>query len=239
GIPVLIDINEDAVTQFAQELANDYGVASSGFAVDITIETEIEDNCAILVGKYGHIDGLINNAANNPKMEDSTGRNFSRLENFPVPVWDADLAVGLKGAFLCAKYYGYAISKQGGSIINISSDLGLISPDQRLYRKDGLSESQQPVKPVTYSVVKSGLIGLTKYLSTYWAKDNVRCNAICPGGVETEQDPEFIKDLCERIPMGRMANKSEYQGTILYLLSNASSYMTGAVISVDGGRTAW
>jgi len=239
GIPVLLDINEDLVKQLAKELEAKYGVKSSGFAVNITNEDEIETNCKYLIEKYGHIDGLVNNAANNPKMEESTVKNFSRLENFPVSIWDADLAVGLKGAFLCAKHYGYAISRQGGSIVNISSDLGLISPDQRLYRKEGLPESQQPVKPVTYSVVKSGLIGLTKYLSTYWAKENVRCNAICPGGVETQQNPAFIKELCERIPMGRMANKSEYQGTILYLLSEASSYMTGAVISIDGGRTAW
>ena len=239
GVPVLLDINEDLVKQLAKELEANYGVKSSGFAVNITNEAAIEANCKYLIEKYGHIDGLVNNAANNPKMEESAVKNFSRLENFQVSVWDADLAVGLKGAFLCAKHYGNAISRQGGSIVNISSDLGLISPDQRLYRKEGLPISQQPVKPVTYSVVKSGLIGLTKYLSTYWATENVRCNAICPGGVETEQDPAFIKELCERIPMARMANKSEYQGTILYLLSEASSYMTGAVISVDGGRTAW
>jgi len=239
GTPVLLDIDAVAVEQMAKELQKKFGVPSSGYAVDITNEPAIEANCSLLLQQYGHIDGLVNNAANNPKMEDSGTKNFSRLENFPVPAWDADIAVGLTGAFLCSKHYGYAIARQGGSIVNISSDLGLISPDQRLYRKPGFPEDQQPVKPVTYSVVKSGLIGLTKYLSTYWVKENVRCNAICPGGIETQQSPEFIKELCDRIPMGRMAKKSEYQGVILFLLCEASSYMTGAVISVDGGRTAW
>lgn len=239
GIPIVLDINRTEVEQLASDLEKKYNVPSSGYAVNITDEEGIDENCNLLLNQYGHIDGLVNNAANNPRMETASFKNFSRLENFQRPVWEADIAVGLTGAFLCSKYYGFAISRQGGSIINISSDLGLISPDQRLYRKEGLPESQQPVKPVTYSVVKSGLIGLTKYLSTYWAKENVRCNAICPGGVENDQDPAFIKTLCERIPMGRMANRGEYQGTILFLLSEASSYMTGAVISVDGGRTAW
>jgi len=239
GIPVLLDIDSTGVELVAKGIERKYGVVSSYHAVDITNESAVENNCKLLIKKYGHIDGLVNNAANNPKMENSDKKNFSRLENYLISAWNADIAVGLTGAFLCSKHFGLAIAQQGGSIINISSDLGLISPDQRLYRKIGLPEDQQPVKPVTYSVVKSGLIGLTKYLSTYWAKENVRCNAICPGGIETQQSPEFIKDLCERIPMGRMAKKNEYQGIVLFLLSEASSYMTGAIISVDGGRTAW
>ncbi len=239
GIPIVLDINRKDVEQLATDLQEKYGVLSSGYAVDITDEAEIEANCNFLLSQYGHIDGLVNNAANNPKMDTSSSKNFSRVENFSRSVWEADISVGLTGAFLCCKYYGFAISRQGGSIVNISSDLGLISPDQRLYRKQGIPDDQQPVKPITYSVVKSGLIGLTRYIATYWPKENVRCNVICPGGVETEQDPVFVKDLCERIPLGRMANRSEYQGTILYLLSEASSYMTGAVISVDGGRTVW
>jgi NAD(P)-dependent dehydrogenase (short-subunit alcohol dehydrogenase family) len=186
--------------------------------------------------RFGHIDGLINNAANNPKVEVSGGE-FSRLENFSLTHWDKDIAVGLTGAFLCAKHYGYAISMQGGSIVNISSDLGLIGPDQRLYRKPGLSAEEQPVKPVTYSVIKTALIGLTRYIATYWADKGVRCNAICPGGVENNQNPEFLKELCSRIPLGRMARPDEYEGIVLFLLSEASSYMTGSVIAVDGGRT--
>ena len=142
---------------------------------------------------------------------------------------------------MCAKYYGYQISKNpnGGSIVNISSDLGLVAPDQRLYSKHGLNETQQPVKPVTYSVVKTGLIGLTRYLATYWVEKNVRCNAMCPGGVKNGQPDEFLREVNVRIPMGRMANADEYQGTLIWMLSDASSYLNGEIIPVDGGRTSW
>jgi len=239
GIPILLDINTFALDSIVKQINRDNKIESTGYKVDITNEKEVQENCNVILKKYGRIDGLINNAANNPKMEIDDNKNFSRLENFTISNWDDDISVGLKGAFICSKHYGKAISKQGGSIINISSDLGIIAPDQRLYEKKGLPDQLQPVKPVTYSVIKSGLIGLTKYLSTYWLKENVRCNAICPGGVETEQDPSFVEELCKRIPMGRMAKKSEYQGAILFLLSEASSYMTGSVINIDGGRTSW
>ena len=141
----------------------------------------------------------------------------------------------------CVKHYGSAIAQNpaGGSIVNISSDLGLIAPDQRLYRKPGLPADQQPVKPVTYSAVKAGLIGLTRYLATYWADRNVRCNALCPGGIENNQDAAFLREVCSLIPMGRMAQADEYRGSLLFLLSAASSYVNGAVIAADGGRTAW
>ena len=128
---------------------------------------------------------------------------------------------------------------KGGSIVNISSDLGLIAPDQRLYTKSNLNEKDQPVKPITYSVVKTGLLGLTRYLATYWAENNVRCNAICPGGVENGQSETFINNVSSRIPMGRLAKPNEYQGTLVWMLSSASSYLNGAVVPVDGGRTAW
>ncbi len=239
GTPVLLDLQAKPVEALAADLSTRHKVPASGWTVDITHEDEILANCSALLERYGRIDGLVNNAANNPKIEANDSKNFSRLENFQRSVWDADLAVGLTGSFLCAKHYGSAIARKGGSIVNISSDLGLIAPDQRLYRKSGLSDDQQPVKPVTYSVIKAGLIGLTRYLATYWADRGVRCNALCPGGVENNQDPAFLKEVCSRIPMGRMARPDEYQGVLLFLLSEASSYMNGAVISIDGGRTAW
>ena len=239
GTPVMLDINANPLDKMAADLSSRYGVPAQGWMVDITCEAEIESNCAAVLARFGRIDGLVNNAANDPKVEGDGPKNFSRLENFPLAEWEADLAVGLTGAFLCAKHYGKAISRQGGSIVNISSDLGLIAPDQRLYRKPGLSEDQQPVKPVIYSVVKSGLIGLTRYLATYWADRGVRCNALCPGGVENNQNPTFLKEVCSRIPLGRLARQDEYQGALLFLLSEASSYMNGAVICMDGGRTTW
>ena len=241
GHPVLLDLSADAVVSMADDLNKQFGVNASGYQVDITDEARIKKNVQQLLDTYGRIDGLVNNAANNPKVEDSSEKNFSRLENFPVDIWNQDVAVGLTGAFLCAKHYGYQIAQnpQGGSIVNISSDLGLIAPDQRLYTKEGVSEEHQPVKPVTYSIVKTGVIGLTRYLATYWADKNVRCNAMCPGGVENGQPEDFLKEVNARIPMGRMANTDEYQGTLIWMLSDASSYLNGAIIPVEGGRTAW
>ena len=152
-----------------------------------------------------------------------------------------DLNVSLKGSYLCTKHFGTIITenKHGGSIINISSDLGIIAPNQNIYKKKNIDEKAQFVKPITYSVVKHGIIGLTKYTSTYWAKKSVRCNAICPGGVLNGQDDEFLKKVSELIPLGRMANKEELHGIIIYLLSDVSTYMTGSIISIDGGRTVW
>ncbi len=241
GNPILLDLSKDAVEVMAKKLNQQYAVKSAGFAVDITNELQVERNAAYLIDQYGKIDGLVNNAANNPKVEANVDKNFSRLENFSLDVWNQDIAVGLTGAFLCAKYYGYQISKnpEGGSIVNIASDLGLIAPDQRLYAKQGLLEEQQSVKPVTYSVVKTGLIGLTRYLATYWADKNVRCNAMCPGGIENGQAEAFLKKVSSRIPINRLANVNEYQGTLLWMLSDESSYLNGAIIHVDGGRKSW
>lgn len=241
GTPVILDLNKKQIQELVHHINNKYHVNASGFVVDITNEESIEENCKNITEKYGKIDGLVNNAANNPKVENTDNLNFSRLENFQTQIWDADLNVSLKGSFLCIKHYGTVISKNpgGGSIVNISSDLGLIAPDQRLYKLDGVSEEAQPVKPVTYSVVKTGLIGLTRYVSTYWADKNVRCNAMCPGGVENNQNEQFLAEVRKRIPMNRMAQKSEYQGLLVFLLSNASSYVNGAIIAADGGRSAW
>jgi len=241
GTPILLDLSQQAVDDFANELNDKYKVNAVGYSINITDEKEIENNARKLIDKFGKIDGLVNNAANNPKVEDSREVNFSRLENFPLDIWHDDIAVGLTGSFLCAKHYGFLISQNtnGGSIVNISSDLGLIAPDQRLYAKDGIDDDKQNVKPVTYSVVKTGLIGLTRYLATYWADKNVRCNAMCPGGVENGQPEDFLKEVSKRIPMERMANSDEYQGTLLWMLSDASSYLNGAIVPVDGGRTTW
>lgn len=241
GIPVILDLNNGLIDAHVLQINEKYNRNASGYAVDITDEKQVFNNCQLIMEKYGRIDGLINNAANNPKVESSSSVNFSRLENFKVDTWNADLNVSLTGSFLCVKHYGSAISKNpaGGSIVNVSSDLGLIAPDQRLYKIEGLKENEQPVKPVTYSVAKTGLIGLTRYVATYWAESNVRCNAICPGGVENNQNELFLDEVKKRIPMNRLAFKNEYQGLIIFLLSQASSYINGAVISADGGRTAW
>ena len=242
GIPILIDLNQSVLNVQIEQIKKKYDIDARGYTVNITDEEEIKKKCEIIVNDFGKIDGLVNNAANNPKVEvNNNETNFSRLENFDLNLWNDDIAVGLTGAFLCSKYFGFEISKNpnGGTIINISSDLGLISPDQRLYKEDGIPEDQQNVKPITYSVVKSGLIGLTKYLATYWADKNVRCNAICPGGVFNNQNEDFLQKLHHLIPLGRMAYSNEYQGIIVFLSSDAASYMNGAILSIDGGRTSW
>lgn len=212
---------------------------SPDFKVDITDKKILEEVKEKILERYNRIDVLINNAANNPKVEDAQ-TNWTRFENFPEKTWDDDLSVSLKGAFFCSQVFGNYMAEQGrGVILNISSDLGIIAPDQRIYRKEGLKKKEQMVKPITYSVVKHGLIGLTKYLATYWADKGMRVNAICPGGVFNQQEEEFVKKLVNLIPMGRMANQDEYKAAILFLISNASSYMTGSVVVIDGGRTCW
>jgi NAD(P)-dependent dehydrogenase (short-subunit alcohol dehydrogenase family) len=239
GTPILLDLCQRAVDEIASQLRNRYGVPAHGIELDITKESQVEASCANILSKFEKIDVLINNAANNPKVDaTSTVVNATRLENFPIEIWNQDIAVGLTGSFLCAKYFGSAMAKAGsGVIVNISSDLGVIAPDQRLYRCDGVQDDMQNVKPVTYSVVKTALIGLTRYLATYWK--GVRCNALCPGGVYNGQGEEFVQRVSSLIPVGRMAHVDEYQGAILFLSSDASSYMNGAVLVVDGGRSCW
>lgn len=188
------------------------------------------------------IDILINNAAINPKVNsDDPLTESSRLENFSLAQWNLELSVGLTGAFLCSKIFGSEMAQKNksGVILNIASDLSVISPDQRLYRKNNLEENFQPVKPITYSVIKSGLIGLTKYLSTYWAGQNIRVNALSPGGVFNNHEDEFVRKLSALVPLGRMANPDEYRAAIQFLCSDASSYMNGQNVVIDGGRSVW
>ncbi len=241
GTPILLDLNFNAVQLLADSLNQKYDINCKGYQVDITDETQVKNNANQVKLDFGCINGLINNAANNPKVETDNSENFSRLENFPINIWEQDIAVGLTGAFNCAKYYGVFISENidGGSIVNISSDLGLIAPDQRLYADPNKPKHLQSVKPVTYSVVKAGLIGLTRYLATYWAEDGVRCNAMCPGGIENGQPSEFIDKVSNLIPLKRMAKANEYQGTLIWMLSDASSYLNGSIVPVEGGRSVW
>ena len=212
------------------------------YVMDVT-STEAIHYVAETLQKIGlRVDILINNAAIDPKVKGDDGiQETSRLENFPKEQWNLQVAVGLTGAFLCSQIFGTAMANDGGGgvIINIASDLSVFSPDQRLYRKRGLADDLQPVKPVTYSVIKAGLIGLTRYLATYWAEKGVRCNALSPGGILNGQNEEFILRISKLIPLGRMASRDEYRAAVQFLCSDASSYMNGQNVVMDGGRSAW
>jgi NAD(P)-dependent dehydrogenase (short-subunit alcohol dehydrogenase family) len=239
AVPVLIDLEEKAL----QSAVDDLGLSADSSLVvqaDITNEGQVESALKKIVARFGRIDILINNAASNPKMDGKDRHLSSRLEKFSLEQWNGELAVGITGTFLCSKTFGSWMAEQGnGVILNIASDLSVIAPDQRLYRVEGLDPNQQPVKPVTYSVVKAAVVGMTRYLATYWAEKGVRCNALSPGGVYNGQPSEFVQRVSDLIPMGRMARVDEYEGAVLFLCSDASSYMTGQNLIVDGGRSCW
>jgi len=240
AIPVLVDIKAQHPEAKAKQLSDLVRKPVFGYAADITQPEQVRGLLAWVLGKFGRVDILINNAANNPKVEAAGLTGWARFEDFPLSIWDDDLDVVLKGSFLCCQIIGSEMARRrSGVILNVASDLAVIAPDQRLYRQDGLPEDQQPVKPVTYSVAKTGLIGLTRYLATYWASKGIRVNAISPGGVYSNQPEEFVRRLTQLIPMGRMADRDEWQGSVLFLVSDASSYITGINLVIDGGRSCW
>jgi len=231
---VLSDVDTATLRDRAASLAKRYG----GKIIFVPMDVTDEQSIARAAREIGAVDILVNNAAVDAKVTGDCAVEFSRVENFSLAQWNGEIAVGLTGAFLCSRVFGAAMAERGGGVIlNISSDLSVIAPDQRLYRKPDLAEAMQPVKPVTYSVVKAGLIGLTRYLAGYWAARGVRVNALSPGGVFNGQPEEFVARLTALIPMGRMAGVDEYRAAVQFLCSPASSYMTGQNILLDGGRT--
>ena len=242
GNVILWDLDSNQLSDAFTKLLDEYEekrVFSK--VVDVTNESQILDSLKELNDKNIEIDVLVNNVASNPKYsKNGSNSEFSRLENFRLEDWNKEISIGLTSAFLCSKIIGTRMALQRkGVILNIASDLSVIAPDQRLYRVNSLPIDLQPVKPVTYSVIKAGLVGLTKYLATYWNEQGIRVNSLSPGGIYDDQPNDFVERLSKLIPMGRMANREEYQSAVQFLCSDASSYMTGQNIVIDGGRSIW
>ena len=232
---VVADIDEKGALAVANTLPS---VGALAVPVDVTKPDSVRKMIEQVIDRFGTIDALVNNAALDPKFDRANaGKHTGSFEDYPLEVWQQSLNVNLTGAFLCTQAAApFLLSSRRGSVVNIASIYGLVGPDQRLYAQN---DGQRRYKPIAYSVTKSALLGFTRYLATYWAGTGLRVNTLTLGGVETDHDYEFVRRYSERTPMGRMARPDEYGGALLFLLSEASSYMTGANLVVDGGWTAW
>jgi NAD(P)-dependent dehydrogenase (short-subunit alcohol dehydrogenase family) len=234
---IAADLDESACDEFAARISDRYATPSHGIKVDITDPAAIESLRNEVLATFGRIDVLVNNAAVNDVFAEAQFQ-ILKLENYPLELWKRFIDVNLTGTFLCSQILGSEMAKRkSGSIINIASTYGVVAPDQSVYRRpDG---EQSFYKSPVYPAAKAGIIALTKYMASYWGRSGVRVNALSPGGVENLQDDFFVKNYSARTPLGRMAMPDEYRGAIVFLASDAASYMTGANLIIDGGWTAW
>ncbi|MBU0532278.1 SDR family oxidoreductase [Candidatus Micrarchaeota archaeon] len=225
---VLVDVS-DNLEKEVERIRKEKHCEIIGIKADISNENDVDNAVKTSIDKFGGIDVLINNAAT--KSE----HFFEVFENFPLKDWNKVLDVNLTGMFICAKKIGsYMAEKGGGVIINVSSIYGMVSPNQNIYPQDSGINT-----PAIYSASKGAVFNFTRYLATYWAKKNIRVNTITFGGVYWNQNKEFVSNYSQKTPLGRMARREDYKGAILFLASDASSYMTGANLVVDGGWTCW
>jgi len=234
---VAADIRREAVEEVTGALA-DAGLAVRPAQVDVTSRSSVQSLVADVEREAGRLDVLVNSAALDPKFDlGDAAKHTSSFEDFPLEAWNKGLTVNLTGMFLACQAVAGLMRRQGsGSVINICSTYGLVGPDQRIYQRAG---EPPRYKPVVYSVSKAGVLGLTRYLAAYFAGTNIRVNALTPGGVFNDHDDEFVRSYSSRTVLGRMARKDEMNGALLFLASDASSYMTGSNLVVDGGWTAW
>jgi len=236
---IVADLDEQAAARVAGTLYS-AGLEAYPVGVDVTKKASVGEMVSTTLRQFGRLDILVNSAALDPKFDPQhQGGHSQSFEGFPLEAWDQALSVNLTGAFLCCQAAAQPMLEQGhGVFINICSTYGLVGPDQRLYEREG-EQGPRQYKPVYYSVTKAGILGLTRYLATYYAGQNIRANALTPGGVYNNHDEVFLKAYSARTVMGRMAHGDEMNGALLFLASEASSYMTGANLVVDGGWTAW
>lgn len=238
---VIGDLDGARASALATELGEEVAL---GAPLDVAAEASVQATVDAAVERFGRLDILINNAALTVRGGSerlSPADYFAPFENYRRAVWEQALAVNVTGMLLCAQAAGRQMLAQGGGVmVNVSSTYGVVAPDQRLY--EGVKSPYADATfntPVSYAVTKTAVLGLTRYLATYWARRNIRVNALTPHGVYDNHDETFVKNFVYRSPLGRMARDDEYRGALLFLVSDASSYMTGTNLVVDGGWTAW
>jgi NAD(P)-dependent dehydrogenase (short-subunit alcohol dehydrogenase family) len=234
---ILVDLDSIKNKKLERSLRKKYRTKARSYITDISNLQEVKKLAKNVLRDFKKIDGLVNNAAFTSKAAKEESDNpYGSLENFPMKIWQKSIDINLTGVFFCSQAFGKIMAKQGkGVIVNIASNYGLVGADQRIYGKSGLN------LPISYAATKGAVVNMTRYLAAYWSGKNIRVNTLSPGGVldVTYQDKKFIKKYSEKTILGRMARKDEYNGAILFLISDASSYMTGANLIIDGGWTAW